>query len=172
VLGNRYDGQDCAIARALEVIGERWTLLIVRDAFYGVQRFSDFAEHLDIPRAVLSERLRALVDAGVLARRPDPDHAGRALYELTAAGRALWPVVHALASWGARHAPDGTRGRRFMHAACGTELDERATCPRCAVVPEPDDILTARAPHAPLVRSDAVSVALREPHRLLDPLEA
>ena len=77
MLGKDYEGQDCAIARALEVIGERWTLLIVRDALYGVRRFSDFHAHLDVPKAVLSDRLTGLVEHGILERRPDPDHAGR-----------------------------------------------------------------------------------------------
>lgn len=68
-LGKNYDGQDCSLAKALEVIGERWTLLVVRDAMYGVRRFGDFQVHLDIPRAVLSQRLATLVAAGVLGRR-------------------------------------------------------------------------------------------------------
>ena len=75
------------------MIGERWTLLIVRDAFYGVRRFNEFQAHLDIPKAVLSDRLAGLVEDGILERLPDPDHAGRHLYELTAAGRDLWPAV-------------------------------------------------------------------------------
>src|SRR5580700_10042820 len=86
MLGKDYKRQDCSIARALEVVGERWTLLIVRDAFYGVRRFNDFLTHLDIPRAMLSDRLSGLVDDGVLERRPDPGHAGRNLYELTPGG--------------------------------------------------------------------------------------
>src|SRR2546423_15667325 len=77
MLGKDYEGQDCSLARALEVVGERWTLLIVRDAFYGVRRFSDFAAHLDIPRAVLSDRLAGLVEDGLMQRRPDPERAGR-----------------------------------------------------------------------------------------------
>src|SRR4051794_11162390 len=87
MLGNDYRRQDCALARALETVGERWTLLIVRDAFFGVRRFSDFQAHLDIPKAVLSDRLAGLVEGGVLERLPDPDHAGRHLYRLTQAGR-------------------------------------------------------------------------------------
>ncbi len=83
MLGKDYVGQDCGIARALEVIGERWTLLIVRDALYGVRHFRDFQAHLDVPKAVLSDRLSGLVEHGILERRPDPDHAGRSLYELT-----------------------------------------------------------------------------------------
>src|SRR5436853_1632448 len=103
MLGKDYQRQDCSLARALEVIGERWTLLIVRDAFYGVRRFSDFEVHLDIPKAVLTERLRRLVEDGVLSRAPDPSHSGRHLYVLTPAGRDLWPALHALLSWGERH---------------------------------------------------------------------
>ena len=64
MLGKDYQRQDCSLARALEVIGERWTLLIVRDAFYGVRRFNDFQVHLDIPKAVLSDRLSGLADDG------------------------------------------------------------------------------------------------------------
>jgi len=90
VLPKTYAGQgDCSIARALEIVGERWTLLILRDAFFGVRRFNDFHAHLDAPRTVLSTRLQGLVDTGMLERRPDPQHAGRMLYELTPAGRAL-----------------------------------------------------------------------------------
>jgi DNA-binding HxlR family transcriptional regulator len=72
MLGKDYENQDCALARALEVVGERWTMLIVRDAFYGVRRFNDFQAHLDIPKAVLSDRLAGLVDEDILERIPDP----------------------------------------------------------------------------------------------------
>src|SRR6201996_7486183 len=89
-----YTGEGCSLARALEVVGERWTLLIVRDAFFGVRRFSDFAAHLDIPRAVLTHRLAALVGAGVLAAAPGPH--GHDEYSLTAKGLDLWPVVRSL----------------------------------------------------------------------------
>src|SRR5690349_24929986 len=87
-LGTDYAGQDCSLARALEVVGERWTLLVLRDCFFGVRRFSDLRAHLDISRAVLSARLADLVEAGLLARRePAP---GRVEYELTEQGLALW----------------------------------------------------------------------------------
>src|SRR6266516_1553440 len=114
MLGKDYEGQDCSLARALEAVGERWTLLIVRDAFYGVRRFSDFQAHLDIPKAVLADRLSGLVEAGILERAPDPDHAGRQLYELGRAGRDLWPVVHGLLVWGGRHRSPNSR--LFKHA--------------------------------------------------------
>src|SRR6266700_992492 len=115
MLGKDYQGQDCSIARALEVIGERWTMLIIRDAFYGVCRFSDFQAHLDIPKAVLSGRLNGLVGDGILERRPEPGHAGRYLYQLTVAGLDLWPVLHSLLDWGDRHRERNSR--LFRHAS-------------------------------------------------------
>ena len=169
MLGKDYAEQDCALARALEVVGERWTLLIVRDAFYGVRRFSDFQAHLDIPKAVLADRLGALVSEGVLERRRDPGHAGRHLYELTASGRDLWPAVHALLSWGARHKQPNSRV--FMHADCGTVLDDDGRCPACDVIPAPEEIVTERRRGRKPRRSDPVTIALRAPHRLLDPLQ-
>ncbi|HEX5224485.1 MAG TPA: helix-turn-helix domain-containing protein [Solirubrobacteraceae bacterium] len=172
MLGKDYEQQDCSLARALEVIGERWTLLIVRDAFHGVRRFNDFQAHLDIPKAVLSDRLSGLVENGVLQRTPDPGHAGRHLYELTPAGRDLWPALHALLIWGGRHVAPNSRV--FKHATCGSLLDEAGHCARCGVTPGPQDIVSevrrsrTRGRAAP--REDAVAVALREPHRLLEPL--
>src|ERR1700744_2258505 len=103
-----YSGQRCSLAKALEVVGERWTLLIVRDAFFGVRRFGDFADHLEIPRAVLSERLTSLVDAGVL-ERVDGDH-GHTEYVLTDKGLALQPVLRTLLAWGDDYySPKGPR---------------------------------------------------------------
>ena len=168
MLGKDYNGQDCSLARALEVIGERWTLLIVRDAFFGVRRFSDFQAHLDIPRAVLSDRLNGLVDGGVLARRPDPQHAGRQLYDLTGAGRELWPALHALLVWGGRHGDPNSRV--FSHAPCGTRLDDAGRCPICDLTPGPEDVVTTLQRGRRPRRDDPVAVALRAPHRLLEPL--
>jgi DNA-binding HxlR family transcriptional regulator len=168
MLGSDYKGQDCSLARALETVGERWTLLIVRDAFYGVQRFSDFQAHLDIPRAVLSDRLAGLVEGGILERAPDPDHGGRHLYRLTDAGADLWPAVHALVIWGGRHR--GQNSRVFLHAACETELDDRGRCPACDVLPEPSDVISAPRRRSTR-RDDPVAVVLRSPRRLLEPME-
>ncbi|MEN3279755.1 MAG: hypothetical protein V7607_895 [Solirubrobacteraceae bacterium] len=170
MLGKDYQRQDCSLARALEAIGERWTLLIVRDAFYGVRRFSDFQAHLDVPKAVLSDRLSGLVDDGILERRPDPDRAGRHVYELTAAGRDLWPVLHAMLVWGGRHRFPNSR--LFRHVACATEIDERGACPKCGVVPGPEDLEMATRPGRGALRDDPVAIALREPHRLLEPVDA
>jgi DNA-binding HxlR family transcriptional regulator len=168
MLGKHYEGQDCSIARSLEIVGERWTMLVVRDAFFGVRRFNDFQAHLDIPKAVLSERLRGLVEHGILERRADPHHAGRHLYELTLAGRDLWPVLHALLVWGDRHRHRNSR--RFTHAPCGTPLDDSGSCPACRVTPPPGDVMTSPRGRDRAHRSDPVTVALNAPHRLLEPL--
>jgi DNA-binding HxlR family transcriptional regulator len=169
MLGKDYERQDCALARALEVIGERWTLLIVRDAFYGVRRFNDFQAHLDIPKAVLSDRLTGLVQNEILERLADPQHAGRHLYELTAAGRDLWPVVNSLLVWGGRHRH--TNSRLFKHAVCGTVLDDGGYCATCGLTPGPQDILMEPRAGRGTLRDDPVTLALRGPHRLLEPVE-
>ena len=169
MLGKDYERQDCSLARALETLGERWTLLIVRDAFYGVRRFSDFQVHLDVPKAVLSDRLTGLVEDGILERRSDPAHGGRHLYELTASGRDLWPVVYALLVWGGRHRDPGSRV--FKHAQCGTELNEVGTCPSCQITPGPHDVVSVPRRGRGRLREDPVAVALRTPHRLLEPIE-
>jgi DNA-binding HxlR family transcriptional regulator len=169
MLGKDYADQDCALARALEVVGERWTLLILRDAFLGVRRFNEFQAHLDIPKAVLADRLSALVAEGVLERVRDPEHGGRSLYRLTPDGRELWPAIFALMSWGSRHREPNSRV--FLHASCETLLDDDGRCPRCEVMPPPDEILTMPRKGRKPGRTDSVALALRAPHRLLEPLE-
>jgi DNA-binding HxlR family transcriptional regulator len=170
VLGKDYEGQECALASTLEVLGERWTLLIVRDAFFGVRRYSDWVARLDIPRAVLSERLRGLVANGILVKREDPDRAGRQLYELTPAGTELWPALHALIAWGAKHRRPSTNS--YRHAGCGTELGPGALCPACGVVPRAADVLVVPRATGVRGRTDAVSAAMRAERRLLEPIEA
>ncbi|MGO9972048.1 MAG: winged helix-turn-helix transcriptional regulator [Solirubrobacteraceae bacterium] len=169
VLGKDYDRQDCALAKALETIGERWTLLIVRDAFFGVRRFNDFQVHLDVPKAVLSARLAGLVREGVMERRPDPDHTGRHLYELTAAGRELWPVLYSLLVWGRNHRYPNARV--FRHAGCGTVIDDAGACPKCRVTPAPQDLVMELQRGRGKLRDDPVARALNAPHRLLEAID-
>jgi DNA-binding HxlR family transcriptional regulator len=169
MLGKDYRRQDCAIARSLEVVGERWTLLIVRDAFYGVRRFTDFQVHLDVPKAVLSDRLGGLVQNGILERNPDPDDHRRHLYELTPAGRELWPVLHALLVWGGHHR--GSNSRVLKHASCRTELDDDGDCRTCNVTPDIAEIVTEPRRGRVSFRDDPVALALSGPHHLLDPVE-
>ncbi|MFF7634811.1 winged helix-turn-helix transcriptional regulator [Kitasatospora sp. NPDC008050] len=170
-LGTDYAQQDCSLARALEVIGERWSLLIVRDAFYGVSRFNDFLVHLDIPRAVLTARLRALVEAGVLYKEPYQDSPVRYGYLLTEAGLELWLPVHALARWGERHAAEQESHTVFTHDACGNRLSPAGVCVPCGVAVPPAHVVMRPAPsgrRSP--RTDPVSLALAQPRPLLTPL--
>ena len=168
-LGSDYSGQSCSLARCLEIVGERWTLLILRDLFFGVRRFSDLQRHLDIPRAVLSARIAALVEDGLVERRPY--RPGRDELLLTERGVELWPAVHALMQWGERHHSPGGPRRVFVHVDCGTDLDAGGRCPSCGFVPHAAALVMRPGPGArPPQRDDAVSLALREPRRLLEPL--
>ena len=99
----------CSIARALAVLGDRWTLLVLRECFNGVRRFDAFQARLGVTRHVLTERLRRLERHGVLTRVPYQDRPLRHEYRLTAKGRDLFPIMVTLMTWGDRHeaAPDG-----------------------------------------------------------------
>ncbi|MFF0425171.1 winged helix-turn-helix transcriptional regulator [Streptomyces sp. NPDC004520] len=170
-----YRGQTCALARSMEIVGERWTLLILRDAFYGVRRFGEFAAHLGVPRAVLTDRLAALTEAGVLARRPEPGTGRREVYGLTPKGVALWPAVRALTVWGEEfYAAEGGPRRVFLHAADEAPLEPDGRCTACGAAAPVQDVLVAPgpglAPAAP--DADPVTAALARPHRLLTPLLA
>ncbi len=103
MLKRDYDGQDCSIARALEIVGERWTLLIVRDAFLGRRRFEQFQESLGIARNVLADRLARLVDEGILERVLYSERPERYEYVLTRKGRDLNVALAALRQWGDAH---------------------------------------------------------------------
>ena len=168
-LGKDYATQQCTIARALEVVGERWTLLVVRDAFYGVRRYNDFLTHLGIPRAVLAARLQALTDAGVLEKRRYQQSPPRDEYLLTPTGCRLWPALRALSAWGQDLTESGPV-YLFEHATCGTDLGEYGECPRCAVPVPPQDVRMRPGPGAPADPDHPVNRALRKPHRLLEPL--
>ncbi len=96
----RFDAMPCSIARALDLVGDWWTLLIVREAFLGVRRFADFRDHLGIARNILSDRLEKLVDEEILSKVPKADAARGFEYRLTEKGKDLWPVLTALRLWG------------------------------------------------------------------------
>jgi DNA-binding HxlR family transcriptional regulator len=170
-LPNDYAGQACSLASSLEIVGERWTLLIVRDAFFGVRRFADFTGHLRIPRAVLASRLKTLVGAGVMARVAGERHLE---YELTGKGAALWPVVLSLMSWGDDFCAPGGPRRLFRHAADGGGIDRWGRCEACgAPVPAPDTVIAPGPGLEPPAGGDSwVTAALARPHRLLEPLRA
>ncbi|MFG2117618.1 winged helix-turn-helix transcriptional regulator [Streptomyces sp. NPDC048710] len=169
-LGKDYATQECSIARALEVVGERWTLLVVRDAIYGVRRYNDFLVHLGIPRAVLSARLKTLTEEGVLDKRRYQESPPRDEYVVTERGIALWPALRALALWG-RENFQASRLRYFRHAECGTELGPYGECPVCGTVVPVADVVLMPGPGLDPDPADPVSRALLKPKRLLEPLE-
>src|SRR5687767_3138376 len=122
----------CSIAQALEIVGEWWTLLILRDAFLGIRRFDDFVERLGISRNVLTNRLDTLVEAGVLSRRPYDEARGRYDYVLTEKGRALWPVMAALRQWGDEWIlGEGNEPVVFEHRGRGHQTVATMTCDVC-----------------------------------------
>jgi DNA-binding HxlR family transcriptional regulator len=141
MLGRNYESQICSVARTLEVVGERWTLLIVRDALLGLRRFEDFQDDLGVARNVLADRLRRLVEHGILERVRYQERPERFEYQLTERGRELMMVVFALMHWGDRHlaGPEGLP-RLTRHAGCGGSVEERHVCSRCGSVLEPRDI--------------------------------
>jgi DNA-binding HxlR family transcriptional regulator len=131
VLHRTYEDQVCSIARSLELIGERWTILILRDAFLGVRRFDDFQRSLGVSRGVLTDRLKGLVEDGVLERRRYQEHPPRHEYRLTDKGRDLWPVTVALVKWGDRYLAEDGPPRLILHRGCGGEVTERLACSKC-----------------------------------------
>jgi DNA-binding HxlR family transcriptional regulator len=148
VLPRTYDNQNCSIARTLELVGERWTMLVLREAFLGRRRFEEYAERLGMARNVLSARLAHLVDEGVLEKVRYQDRPERFEYRLTAKGRDLWPVLSALRDYGDRHyAPDGPPVL-VTHRGCGGELDDRRICRRCGAALELADVEAHPGPGA------------------------
>ena len=124
--------QECSIARALDVVGEWWTLLILRDAFRGIRRFDDFLDSLGIARNVLAARLAKLVEHGILERRPLTDHAGRHEYRLTEKGLDLQAVVISLMRWGDRWTTAGEDPPVVLtHAGCAHDAEPVLTCGHC-----------------------------------------
>ena len=169
-LPSTYADSNCSLARTLEVVGERWTLMIVRDAFYGIRRFGDFAAQLKIPRAVLANRLKLLVQEGVLTRHDDG--AGNVDYLPTTKGTELWPILRAAMAWGdTYYAPPGAR-RELRHDRDGGLIDREGRCAECTGIVPVEDIRIAPGPG--FEPSDAddepLSRLINTPRRLLEPI--
>ena len=125
----RY-GQACPVAKSLELVGDRWTLLLVRDLLRGTRRFQDFQQSLTgIPPNILSDRLKLMEDHGLVTRQFYSEHPPRAEYALTDKGRELGMVVGALAAWGSRHVH---RQTALVHAECGHPVEVKYVCPQCS----------------------------------------
>lgn len=142
MLGTTYDNQHCSAARALEVVGERWSLLILRDAlFRGMTRFTEFQRSLGIAPNVLAKRLDGFVAAGLLDKIAATDGDGGECYRPTEKGLAVKPVIVALTAWGDRFAaPDG-RPVHFEHEHCGGRVDYRLRCAKCDDAPSLRQVL-------------------------------
>jgi DNA-binding HxlR family transcriptional regulator len=145
VLRADYTGQDCSIARALELIGERWTILILRDVFLGTHRFEELQRELGIARNVLQTRLERLVEEGILRRVQYQERPPRSEYRLTRKGTDLWPVLVALLKWGDRHASPEGPPVVIGHRGCGGQIDDRRRCVRCGADLEAWEVVAQRA---------------------------
>lgn len=137
---------DCSIQRTLDDIGDRWTLLIIRDLFRGVRRFSRIQEDLGIAKNLLTDRLASLVDDGVVEKVPYQDRPVRHEYKLTEKGRALSPALVALMRWGDQWIGDGLAPTELVHDECGTRLELQPWCTTCNVPVGPVQISSRPGP--------------------------
>jgi DNA-binding HxlR family transcriptional regulator len=161
MLGKTYDSQVCSIARALEVVGERWSLLIIRDAlFAGVTRFVDFQHNLGIATNVLTARLDGFVAAGIMERRSYSSQPEQYEYVLTDKGRDLAGALIALTEWGDRWAAPGEPPILYRHAECGGAVTSQIVCAKCGVVHDPAEVQIRIGPGMP-----AEYLAQRRPRR-------
>ena len=157
MLRNDYENQSCSIAGALEVVGERWSLLIVRDILLGLRRFDELQSHLGIARNVLQARLTRLQEHGVIEKTAYNQRPLRFEYRLTEKGLDLWPTIVALMKWGDRHTPpEGGPAVIIEHRGCGGAVDEHRICERCGARLQAKDAVGRAGPGAspdhPLVR--------------------
>jgi len=129
----------CSIGRAMEILGERWTFLILRESFYGVRRFSDIQRNLGIARNILSARLQLLVRTGILERRRYQDEPERFEYRLTDKGLGLYPAVVAIMRWGDEHLRDDEAPIALRHS-CGHVADPVMVCAHCREELDPHDV--------------------------------
>lgn len=149
MLDSDYASQTCSIARALEVVGERWTLLILRDVLLGQRRFDELVASLGVTRTTLTNRLRKLEEHGLLERHRYQRGPDRYSYEPTAKAQELLPVLALLLLWGDRHYPNPAGPPRLLlHRPCGGVLTDLARCPTCDRPPTLDEVLPVPGPGA------------------------
>jgi len=150
MLGKTYDSQVCSIARALELIGERWSLLIVRDAlFAGATRYSDFQRSLGIATNILTSRLDGFVETGIMRRNRSSEQSEHYEYLLTDKGRSLAHALVALSEWGDQWATDGEPPILYTHSVCGSGVSQRTVCAHCGRVHDPAEIQAEIGPGMP-----------------------
>jgi DNA-binding HxlR family transcriptional regulator len=140
------DAASCSIQATLDLVGDRWTLLILRDIFRGVHRFSQIRDDLGIARNLLTDRLASLVEHDILAKVPYQDRPVRHEYRLTPKGLDLSPALVALMGWGDRWAADGQPPTLLVHDACRTPLEQVLLCPACDETVRPTHIRSRPGP--------------------------
>jgi DNA-binding HxlR family transcriptional regulator len=149
MLGKTYDSQVCSAARALEVVGERWSLLIIRDAlFAGATRFGDFLA-LGIATNILKNRLDGFIAAGIMQRRKDARNPEHHEYLLTQRGRELAPIILALTQWGDRWAAPEGPPVLYRHSGCGAPITQSISCVTCGEVHDPAEVHVLPGPGLP-----------------------
>jgi DNA-binding HxlR family transcriptional regulator len=136
-----FDDQNCSIARALEVVGERWTLLVLREVLLGRRNFREIRRQTGVAANILSDRLQTLVEHGLLERRGTE-------YAPTAKGVDMTPVLVALMQWGDRHAAPNGPPRVHVHTACGHDADPRLHCSHCGEPIAPGELKVRPGPGA------------------------
>jgi DNA-binding HxlR family transcriptional regulator len=169
---SELDQQPCSVSRTLSVIGDRWTLLILRDCFLKVRRFDDFQARLGIGRPILADRLQKLVDSFVLTKVAYRQNPTRYEYRLTQKGLDLYPVIMAIVHWGDTHMA-GKRGRPLLHrhAACGHHFDPVQVCSECGEPLDPRQVTVDPGPaavdgaHMPLDAPSPAKALRRPPTR-------
>jgi len=145
----------CSVARTASIIGDRWTMLILRNAFLRIRRFEDFQSNLGITRHLLAGRLKRLVEEGILRRELYQDAPPRYEYRLTLKGKALYPVLMAMTVWGDAWM-DGGKGPPllYQHTSCGKTITPRMSCPECGETLDPQQVTPLPGPG--LTLADAV----------------
>jgi DNA-binding HxlR family transcriptional regulator len=157
MLGKTYDAEVCSIARALEVVGERWSLLLRNALFAGSTRYSDFQRSLGIASNILKARLDSFVDAGLMRRQPSAEQPALHEYVLTDKGRDFAPALIALTAWGDRWAaPDGAP-ILYTHADCGSPVQHAVLCATCGRLDDPSEVHADPGPGMPADRAERLA---------------
>jgi len=161
MLGKTYDAQVCSIARALELVGERWSILILRNAlFAGSTRYGEFQRSLGIATNVLQDRLDGFVEAGIMERRRYSEQPDLHEYVLTEKGRDFAPALIALTQWGDKWAaPDGPP-ILYRHAACGSAVNVQMSCEACGDLDDVREVQALPGPGMPADRADQINKRL------------
>lgn len=153
----------CPINGLLQIVGDRWSILILRDAFYGVRRFDGFQQHLGISKKILAQRLRGLTEAGILKRVMYQERPQRHEYRLTAKGLDIFPVLLSMSRWGTRWLTDpGKEWLQLRHTGCGQITEAKLVCSHCGEILSPARIRPMAGPGAKKTDIESLASAVRK----------